>query len=370
MSQAQASPRKTISKTLGSGISSIVGNKKTFYVLEHKTPSQRHKAGSTEEVIVNYIELGRGKDCGVRFGDDCPTVSRRHAAISRENGQYVLMNLSEVNPTILNGKRVNKRWFLQNGDQIQLSMEGPVLGFIVPTNNLTSSMSIGRRMASFRKQALRPYKTALSILAALLLIVTAGSAYLLRQSYQKEKELVAELGQAFESVTALRDSNAIAATVADSIQQANEELARSDAAARKRNRQLTRQLQNAMVRTAPPPVAADASLADRTESAPEELRSLYPNIYLLEARNIRLTKDNGEVVELESRWFGTGFLTDDGRFITARHVVEPWFYPTEEDGFEELMLANVLINNYGARISGKLRARSPNGQTVTFNLED
>lgn len=95
----------------------------------------------------------------------------------RDGDGWKLVQVSKSNSTLLNGRPVKTEWYLQNGDEIQLSVNGPKLGFIVPTDKKSTVGSIGltRRMNLFRQQALRPYKTAITALCiALLLAVAEG----------------------------------------------------------------------------------------------------------------------------------------------------------------------------------------------------
>ncbi|MCR4860724.1 MAG: FHA domain-containing protein, partial [Bacteroidales bacterium] len=136
------------------------GEGRRYYTLVHKVSSQYHKAGESQPIIVDEIELGRDPACQVRFDENFPTVSRRHAAIVKDGDNWKLIQLSQTNTTYLNGHPVQKEWYLQNGDEIQLSTNGPKLGFIIPEGKkgLVSSIGLTARLNLFRQQALRPYK--------------------------------------------------------------------------------------------------------------------------------------------------------------------------------------------------------------------
>ena len=149
---------------------------RSYYILEHKTESKYHHAGESQKIIVDQIELGRDSSCQVRFDESFETVSRRHAAIVKEGNDYKLIPLSQTNTTLINGQVVTGEWHLTSGDEIRLSSKGPLLGFIVPQGEQSLVKSIGftERLNLFRKQALRPYKTALWILAIVLILAVAG----------------------------------------------------------------------------------------------------------------------------------------------------------------------------------------------------
>lgn len=130
MSQPTQRYKRTLKGSISSGMQSLMGIGRRFYILEHKVSSKYHKAGENQQIIVDQIELGRASTCQVRFDESFQTVSRRHAAIVKDGDNWKLVQLSQTNSTFLNGHRVQKEWYLQNGDEIQLSVNGPKMGFI------------------------------------------------------------------------------------------------------------------------------------------------------------------------------------------------------------------------------------------------
>lgn len=166
--------KKTISGTIGAGMSALFKSNANYYILEHKASSQYHKAGESQEIIVNFIELGRDKNCGVRFDETFETVSRRHAAIVKDGDNWKLITLSNTNSTFINGQKINNEWYLQNGDEIQLSVNGPKLGFIVPGSTKTDPINVWKWIKLFNEQALRPYRTTLIIIGIILLFIIGG----------------------------------------------------------------------------------------------------------------------------------------------------------------------------------------------------
>ncbi|MDR2037646.1 MAG: DUF805 domain-containing protein [Bacteroidales bacterium] len=103
-----------------------------YYTLEHKVGSRYHRTGEKQEISNEQVEIGRDPGCEVRFDEHFETVSRRHAAIIKEGNHWKLIPVSQTNPTFINGRRVHKEWYLQNGDEIQCAMNGPVLVFRLP----------------------------------------------------------------------------------------------------------------------------------------------------------------------------------------------------------------------------------------------
>lgn len=176
-SQTTKSYKTTLSGSIGAGMGSLFapGGRK-YYILEHKVSSKYHRAGESQEIIVDNIEIGRDSHCQVRFDESFKTVSRHHAAIVKDGDMWKLVQISKTNSTLLNGHPVKTEWYLQNGDEIQLSINGPKLGFILPAGKKSTVGSIGltRRLSLFRQQALRPYKTAITVLSCVLVLAISG----------------------------------------------------------------------------------------------------------------------------------------------------------------------------------------------------
>ena len=137
------------------GMTVLRGGNVAAYTLEYLSPGRRKKIGAFETVLMPFAEIGRAGSCIVQFGDDYPTVSRKHAAIERRGNDYFLIHLSQTNPTLLNGVPVEKESVIKNGDEIQLSMEGPKLRFnATPTG--TANMGFTRKIGLVTKQAIKP----------------------------------------------------------------------------------------------------------------------------------------------------------------------------------------------------------------------
>lgn len=352
-----------LSKSIGAGIGAIASGGRDFFILEHKTNSKNFSAGKQKEIIVDYIELGRDHRCAIRYSEQDKTVSRRHAAISKEGDTWVLLNLSEVNPTLLNNRPVKKRYYLSSGDEIQLSVEGPKLGFIVPSNNKTGSLSIGKRMTLFGEQALKPYRRAIYGLVAALIVISALSGFFI---YQLKDENVGLTEQNLELENTLIEQDSL------STQKENELLAQIEqdsVNSAKQIANLQRRLRTANSRR--PRASSSSSSGNTSANVPTDLNKVYADVYSIKAMNLKVTQNNGEIIQPENFiWFGTGFLTQDNRFITARHVIEPWFFPIDKEEDTDMFLINVLINNYGAKIDLEFEATSSSGKKLKFTLDD
>ena len=80
--------------------------------------------------------LGTGRDADIALEN--PYVSRRHAEILAEGGQYLVRDLGSKNGTFLNGERIgSERRQLRSGDRLALGRGQVVLKFQEPGATLT-----------------------------------------------------------------------------------------------------------------------------------------------------------------------------------------------------------------------------------------
>lgn len=221
--------KRTVAGSIGAGMGAIFNaSGRTYYILEHKVSSKYHQAGESQKIIVDQIELGRDSSCQVRFDESFETVSRRHAAIVKDGENWKLLPLSTTNATLVNGQIVNGEWHLKSGDEIRLSSRGPVLGFILPQGerSLVKSIGLTERMNLFRQQALRPYKTAIWILAVILLLAVAGLVtWNILQGQKFEKELGEKQEQIIGIGEQLNESNEVIDALNDELVNTKEQSA-------------------------------------------------------------------------------------------------------------------------------------------------
>jgi pSer/pThr/pTyr-binding forkhead associated (FHA) protein/S1-C subfamily serine protease len=87
------------------------------------------KTGKRYSASGAVIRIGRGSDCEVRpLGAEDELISRHHAEITlAADGAALIRDVRSVNGTFLNGKYLEGAEPLQEGDQIALGEEGPVL---------------------------------------------------------------------------------------------------------------------------------------------------------------------------------------------------------------------------------------------------
>ena len=166
MARETQSYKHSFANSVASGLSSVLGGSgKHYYILEHKIGSKYHHAGELQEIITDQVEIGRDPACQVRFDEVFETVSRRHAAIIKEDKGLKLMPLSQTNPTLLNGEKMQSALFLRHNDEIQFAIHGPKLVVKIPTgrNATTGSISLNRRFYLFGTQVLVPHKRTIII---------------------------------------------------------------------------------------------------------------------------------------------------------------------------------------------------------------
>lgn len=295
--------KRTVKGSVGAGMGALFnGSGRQFFILQHKDSSKYHKAGESQKLIVDQVELGRAKDCQVRFDDESwPIVSRRHAAIEKDQTGWKLVPLSLTNSTLVNGRPINKEWYLQNGDEIQLSVGGPRLGFIVPAGkqSLVSSIKLTERLNLFREQALRPYKTGITVLCCLLVLACCAGGYFVfeaKDELKKERLARVEVTDSLKNFIEIREEQS-----AQRIAELEKEIAE-----RKAN---------------------EIELKERDKKLWQAIAAAKKDVYAV--FTLVTVKMGSETLELPAS-VGAGFLLNDGRFVTARHCVQPWAYDNDD----------------------------------------
>lgn len=350
--------KKTMSGSIGAGMKSLMGSSgRRYYILEHKVASAYHKAGESQRIIVDQIELGRDTRCQVRFDESFKTVSRRHAAIVKDGDGWKLIQLSQTNSTFLNGRKIDTEWFLQSGDEIQLSVGGPKLGFIIPQGDkgLVRSIGLTARMNLFRKQALRPYKTSISILACIFAAAIGLGVWALigqNQVIAQQDRALAEFREQAARERAIKDSL---------IQhlQLNNDMLLAD------NQRIKDRLRDVESRPAMQP-----NMKGAVNNA--AIDACLPGVYFIQSLYFDIILPDGTSGQLECGqdapgWTGSGFLLSNGKFVTARHVVEAWnFWQDGEGTNNSLAQLNAIANN-GGKVTVHLGAYSSTGNMIELS---
>jgi cell division protein FtsB len=381
--ETQNNYKRTVAGSVGAGMGAIFnGSGRTYYILEHKTSSKYHSAGESQKIIIDQIEIGRDASCQVRYDESFDTVSRKHAAIVRDGNNWQLVHLSTSNPTLVNGRPIQGSYYLQSGDEIQLSVNGPRLGFIQPQGKqgLTSSIKLTERMNLFRQQALRPYRRAIWALSALLLLAIIGFGawnyklsldnQALRQemaTYQNQvdslkavdsrlkdlqseleqklaadpnnQELSNQLNQVKQERTQVRYIYRQAASRITSLADAGFDDEEVDEDTKKAVAAAT-DVPELKDEISLEPIAAPSSVTTATEpvqaadNSSNDIVSYYNDIYTMKVKRISLEKGGNSYdpqMAVSNIVVGTGFVMD-GKFVTARSNIQPWVYRNEYGG--------------------------------------
>lgn len=382
------------SKSVGAGIKSVLNpSGREFYVLEYKNDSKQHKKGDKQKVIVDYIELGRDGKCLVQFDESYSTVSRVHAAIVKDGNNWKLIHLSKTNPTLLNGKPVAKEWYLQDGDEIQLSFEGPKIVFILPINNTTSTLGLGQRMTLFRQQALKPYKTTIAVLSTILVLAVASLVFwniksneIWENKFDQTTHVMDSLRDALinesQRVLTLNEENLIIRESSEkeikALKQQQEEAAHKAKEQQDRINDLESKLDNNVknedsdYKNSETPKTVETQ--GNIEKAKERLTMCSNSLKYIYMNNIDMIyEESGKeqlIEDISLMTSGLSFYGNDGILYTSRKLIEPWYYFNENDN--NMRFLNIFDVNMGSVISSFTIVSSDFTRTTTnsqaFNI--
>lgn len=105
------------------------------------------------KVEKNSVWLGREPNCDIVFDADAVMVSRKHAEIRRQNGDYIIHDNNSFNGTLVNEQRISAPTPLYHNDEIQLGLGGPVLRFNLPSRIAPKGASLaGQRAVAAAQQ--------------------------------------------------------------------------------------------------------------------------------------------------------------------------------------------------------------------------
>lgn len=331
-------------QTIGAGFKALSGASMSAYTLEFLTQSGNRRPGSTETIVVPHAEIGRDRSCAVRIDDSEKTVSRKHAAISLDNGQYYITPLSQTNQTFVNGAAISSRFPLNNGSEIQLSSSGPRMRFLA-SQTKTSTMRLTQRMQMFASQSLRPYRRAVMALSIVFVIAIGAMGYFLYESNQQleitGQKLADQIEKQKENKEAQEKLNENLTKVQANLEKTSKQLAAEAA----KNREMQKQ------------VNMEANIK-------KVLDNYEDDVYYLHMSKLTY-KLKGEIKTYYNLGSGTGFLLDDGRFVTALHVAQPWYFIENE---EDIILN--ILKTQGSLVELTLTATSPSGKKFTFSSND
>jgi pSer/pThr/pTyr-binding forkhead associated (FHA) protein len=333
-------------QVLKTGMTILTGGNVPAYTLEYLTPAKNKEVGNFETIVIPYIEIGRSGSCAIQYGEDNPTVSRKHAAIERRDNVYFLIQLSSTNPTLINGIPVEKEDQLNNSDEIQLSMEGPKLRFnITPAG--TSNMGFTKKINLVISQASKPYKRALTSITIVFILVCLTGAWFIYSQHKQLVTIVAineelKIKRQHDSLAFLQEMNKNTAILADLKQGNNKYLDEINTL-------------NTQIKL----------LAEKPKFKDTEIyQTVQDNIYFLQVEEIKLIFPNRSSGNINKNWMGTAFLCDDGKLVTARHCIQAWRFSDNDT----LGYINYCENN-GGEVLIKYKAISSK-DTITFFYND
>lgn len=388
-----------LGRTIGQSLSMITGKDIPNYSLLFIDATLNRKRGEHETIFMPHIVLGRSSRCHVRYGDEHKTVSREHASITVDGSNFVINhNPSASNPTYVNGRAIGGAHQLQNGDEIQLSSNGPKMRFNASTLK-TSTIGLTSRIGQAMSQAVKPYKTALWVMGLLLLGAVGLAGYNMYQNNQMSKELIAlniekeKVDQEIAALIAKGDAN-------------------SEEMERLKNRKANIIYRTEVIREAAPQIAEKIEnlpikmgIEDGEKDKPvvtptppnnscdvlneKEISKILPknDVVVIIGKRIEVeyqgkTDEIGvkefyafkSPTQLEDRsglTIGTGFLTENERLFTCRHVVHPWrYYKTSGEKSEFWKQLNIIEAN-GGKIKMHFDVLTNEGsQFMAFTSED
>lgn len=98
-------------------------------------------------------------------------------------------------------------------------------------------------------------------------------------------------------------------------------------------------------------------------------------MFFIYPTSIDVTLPNGESGTLDCSeknvpsWSGTGFLLENGTFVTARHVIEAWnFWMNGNNIDEELAQLNAIMNN-GGKVKAHFVTISSSGKRINLTSD-
>lgn len=362
--------RPSFSKSFGQSVRAALGKKEGFYYeLEFLTDTSTHRIGEKKQILVDYIEIGRSSRCMVRYKGEGSEdkVSGTHVSITRNGGEWTLEHLSKTNSTVINGgDRIIrpddsfKKYVLQNGDTIQFAKGGPVVRFIIPKENSLQNLRSNSRGTTFFNnivgQALAPHLRTIKILIGIIITMAIlWAAYAVWEHYRHEKK-VAML------IETIENNKLEGIMVSDSLRAGIE-------AQRQKMDEMRHQISNVENVNVP----EIDELIQRQGVAKDVFFIVGKAVCIMDGEEKEIpdyTYENGQLNISPYCWTGTGFLIDDGRFVTARHVIEPWWYTSCLDTTTISRIARKTLTNDEIKIKSYIIATSVVSQRqMTFTSD-
>lgn len=387
-----------LGRTIGQSLSMITGKDIPNYSLLFIDATINRKRGEHETIFMPHIVLGRSSRCHVRYGDEHKTVSREHASITVDGSNFVINhNPSASNPTYVNGRAIGGAHHLQNGDEIQLSSNGPKMRFNASTLK-TSTIGLTSRIGQAMSQAVKPYKTALLVMGLLLAGAIGLAGYNMYQNSQMSKELVAlnlekdKVDKEIEALIAKGEANTEEMEI---LKNRKAQIVYRTQVIREVAPQIAEKIDNSAskgeetILKDEKPVVTPTPTNNSCDALNEkEISKILPknDVVVIIGKRIEV-KYQGKTDEIGVKEFyayksptqledrsgltiGTGFLTENGRLFTCRHVVQPWrYYKTSGEKSEFWKQLNIIEANGGDVVMHFDVLTSDGSQFMAFTSE-
>lgn len=171
------------------------------FIIEFKTATSSHAVGEQMRLASDSVQIGRDTDCQIHFDDTTPTVSRKHAKIEREGNRYKIISLSQTNATYVNGNPIKGEYYLNSGDEIKLSSQGPSIIF---KQAATATMATQSNTQAPRPAVATPAKkSSMPLIAAIVAVVVlaiAGVALWMNKSGEEKAPAIQNIEDCYSSV--------------------------------------------------------------------------------------------------------------------------------------------------------------------------
>ena len=86
------------------------------------------------DLLGREVSIGRDPACEINFDPKAIMVSRTHAVLRSESGQYVIEDNGSFNGTFVNDQRISAPTPLYHRDMLRFGIGGPVLEFVSPND--------------------------------------------------------------------------------------------------------------------------------------------------------------------------------------------------------------------------------------------
>jgi ABC transport system ATP-binding/permease protein len=154
------------------------------------------RSGQTRRIELNkeVTRLGRDPESEVVIDADAAVVSRRHAEIRKNQGQFEISDLKSFNGTLVNGRRITETASLYDGDEIQLGAGGPVLTLIDPAHPAPARRGLSSGLPSPSQAVIPPAFGQIAAMANRQTIIsTSGALPQATQPGSAQPQLLARL---------------------------------------------------------------------------------------------------------------------------------------------------------------------------------